>query len=204
MKVALNLPCHGDAKMPFACSLALLAQRTAKERPDIELGLFTIASSRLPKARNELAKTSLEWGADWLFMIDSDHSFPDDSLLRLLAHGHGAIGANQPTRSNHPEPTARAPGGGFIYTTPEKVAARSVEQVGWLGCGMLLVSSAVLAKLERPLFAFEGDEVGEDHFFCRRLIVAGVPLYVDHALSAEVRHLHTVELHHGVIKQPGG
>jgi hypothetical protein len=199
MKVAICLPSHGDPKMMFACSLAHLTYNTAQARPDIELGIFSVSSSRLPAARNRLVAEGEKWGADWLLMLDVDHSFPGDALLRLLAHGKDAIGISQPTRSDSPEPTARYQDGSFAYTTADKKAAP--EQVWWNGLAMLLVSAEALKKLERPLFAFDTDELGEDHFFCRRLIAAAVPLFVDHALSDECRHMHTIGLGHEHVRR---
>lgn len=204
MKIAVLVPCHGDPKTGFAMSLASLSFHTGANLPGSALGFFTIASARLPKARGTLVEGALDWGADYLFFLDADHIFPANALLRLLAHSKPVAACNHPTRSDNPTPTTKTHQGELVYTTPEKVQKRLVEQVGFIGMGMVLVQAGVVRNLPRPLFAYEDDESGEDSFFCRRLTAAGVPILVDHALSAEVRHIHTIALGHEHTYREGG
>jgi hypothetical protein len=195
MKIAICLPCHGRPTIGFTCSLARMQYFTALQRPDIETGLFTTGSSRIHAARNKLIEQGLAWGADWIFMQDCDHSFPEDALLRLLAMRVPVAGINQPTREDNPKPTATALNGSMSFTTRERGEAGLVEEVQRTGAAMLLVSRLALEKIGPPWFAFPMDrEIGEDYFFCERVREAGIPIFVHHGVSWETGHAHEVLL----------
>ena len=57
-------------------------------------------SSSVAKNREWLSNEAEKIGADWLLWLDSDQTFPADTLLRLLAHGLPLVGANYPQRGN--------------------------------------------------------------------------------------------------------
>lgn len=171
--------------MGYAASLAMLMHKTGRERPDIEVGFFTIASSRLPTARNRLVESALNWGADAALLLDSDMTFPGDTLLRMLDHDLPVVAANCLTR-DAAEPTAKDAGGQAFASTKD---SPPLERMFWIGAAVMLVRAEALAKLQKPWFAFVGDTLGEDHFFCKRLHAAGVPLHIDHRLSMEVGHV---------------
>src|SRR3569623_2035759 len=141
--------------------------------------------------RESLVEAAESWGADAILWLDSDQTFPADTLLRLAASGEPVIGANYPRRSPDARPTAdlldaqgsRQP----LYTTPEKAAAGTIEPVQLMGLGVCLTRMAALKSIERPIF----DQLREDHALMRKLAAAGFQPKVDHRLSAEVGHVGT-------------
>lgn len=189
MKIAICTPVHGDVRAGYSRSLAQLLIHTMKTDPSIELLYFLESCSNVAVARQRLLDLAVEREADWILWIDSDHDFPPDALLQLVARGEPFIGCNQSRR----EPMARPCAGygfeedEFVWTTPDKVRAGMIETVEWMGLAFVLVSMDAIRQAEEPLFYALDD--GEDVVFCRRLKEAGFPPKVDHRLSAQVGHI---------------
>jgi hypothetical protein len=194
MKIAICVPHCGDTKAEFTISLVRLAITTLEAkinfngaivRPEIKPFFFT--TSILPLGRIKLAEAALEWGADYLLWADSDHSFPGSALLRLLAHNVDVVGINQPRVRPPHELTAVGLDGAPLRP------GSGLESVMSMGLALCLVRAAVFSSLSRPWFQVNilenGDVIGEDFWFFRRLREAGVKLHVDHDLSARVGHV---------------
>lgn len=214
MRIAICIPVHGETKAIFTRSLARMLVYTlnstinvdgAPVRPAIEI--FTASSSILPFSRQKLLLQAIEWKADFLLWMDADHSFPPDTLLRLLAREKPVVGANFLTRTQPPRATAGRIAEGRLVpvpTTREIAQASPVEQVDSVGLGLTLMSMTVIDILRDarggeeigPLFdtslsMVDGalDVRGEDAHFFGLLGAAGVPVFVDHALSLETGHV---------------
>jgi hypothetical protein len=194
MKVAVCIPVHSRPETRFMANLLELFAFTHKTRPDIELVPSIWSASDLCHVRHVLVLTAMDAGADYMLCMDADQSFPQDSLLRLLAHDVDVVGCNYRRRIPPYRPTA-SKAGAFVETTRERANATPLEQVDSLGLGLVLVRMAVLRRLKEggglmPLFAFTvdaaGHNEGEDTYFFRKL---GVPVWCDNALSMEVGHI---------------
>jgi hypothetical protein len=209
MKIAICTPYYGDVTPQYALSLANLILFTGRcqfefnGHPAVpEIKPFMRTSSLVPEARTWLADDALEWGANYLLWIDSDHSFPEDALVRLLSHNRDMIGANYARRTRPSLPTARDDRGGPIWTTEAQAKAGEVQEVHDVGLGFCLVSVPVIQALKatgKPLFALAMSPdykhfVGEDYYFCELVRGSGRKIHVDHALSWEVGHVFRSEL----------
>lgn len=185
MKVAICTPVHSDPKWHYTVSLANLLTQTR----GVDLGYFATQGTSVARRRNELARSALDAGADWLFWLDADHSFPPDALARLLAHKQEFVGCNYARRDDPAGPTAGRIGSNarvdYIWTTQEDADAGKLEPVHVLGFGCCLVSRSVFERVEEPWFRGEG----EDYDFCARAIIAGFSIYLDHGLSWEIGHV---------------
>jgi hypothetical protein len=153
-----------------------------------ELWTCVVTSADLAGNRNKLAERALEWGADFILWADADHVFPDHALIRLFSLNLPVVGCNYPTRVPPLLPTALGLDGRPVVTTEALARQGKVERVASLGLGFLLMRADLLARLERPWFAF-ADGLSEDRRFCRMLTEAGVPIHVDHSLSWEIGHV---------------
>lgn len=201
MKIAICIPCHGDTKALFTFSLARLIAFTLRERADIEIETLIARSSILVQSRTRLIEWSRDWGAEHILWLDSDHTFPPQTLLRLLAHNLPAVGANYPRRHTARTPSAvrrRGPDEWqLVISTKRKVAELPVEPVDRIGFGILLIAvEPMLAALGDPLYPLfetqsraDGSFVGEDSLFCDRLRRGGLAIHVDHGLSMTVGHI---------------
>ena len=196
MRIRLLIPILGGARAGFTVCLANLVSHTVLETR-AEVTAHTVSISSLTVARNTLLDMALKRGADHVLWLDSDHTFPSDALLRLLAHGKEAVAANYPRREMPITATAARDG---RLVEPK---AEGLEEVDSAGLGLFLLDMAVMAKLQRhadetgqplwPLFKEEWSEgpavTGEDRYFCSRLKAAGIPIHIDHNLSNEVGHI---------------
>lgn len=208
MKIAICIPCHASAHAWFVQSLAQMISRTLAQGAGgaaPQLNTSVLLSSEVAKSRNQFVRNAMTMGADRLLWLDSDHIFPDWTLLRLLGIDLPVIGITQPTRTAKPLPTAFQADGSRVYSTPELVKDKAVERVAFIGLGICLMDMKIIPALAAqasregrssifPLFDRTMTEDpdksdGEDAFFCRRLQAADIPVHVDHLLSWETSHI---------------
>jgi hypothetical protein len=205
MRIAICVPHYGDVKARFFQSVgnmiaatmrAKINYRGAATTPKIKI--FIMGTAVLDMNRCVLVTRAREWGADYVLFCDTDMTFPDDALLRLLAADQPIVGCNYVRRGD-----ARPIGAKVGQSAEEEWerfgAASGVERAAYLGLGLALISAAIFDRLERPWFRTTiGDDgvvtLGEDGYFfdaCRR---AGVPVFVENDLSRDVGHIAEREL----------
>lgn len=203
MKIAICTPSRDIVHAAFAFDLAQMgAYWMAKNAPSGGNLLFlTSMGTLIADQRVNLAKEALEANADWILWLDTDMRFPMDLLDRLLKHRQPIVGCNYPTRVVPPRPTAQIHRNEVwlpVYTDESK---DGLEQVDLLGFGAVLTSTHVFKKLESPWFHLVYSTVnnefhGEDAFFCMKAAQAGFPVYIDHDVSKEIRHIGSFEFRH--------
>jgi hypothetical protein len=220
IRLAICIPAYGDTKAKFTLSLAnaLIKLHSAaivdhEGNPvPIETEMFMVSCSMLTESRTRLVAEAVGWEATHLLWLDADHVFPANAILRLLAHNVDVVGANYPRRCIPTAPTAAKTvsedddNRNLVYTTMEKAHDNLVEEVDHMGFGVCLMNMAVFDLMQihaeehgdgnfLPLFKFteipgKAGPIGEDVFFFRKLREAGGRVFVDHALSWEVGHIH--------------
>lgn len=184
MKVAICTPCHGNPKFDYVASLAALLIRAPKDIPGLDLVHISVENTALAEARNFLAETAIERGADWILWLDADQTFPANTLSRLLAHGKDAVGANYRRRCI--QPISAAIGFNGKPLTP----GSGLEEVKTLGLGVCLISAKAMKAIDLPAF----ETTKEDTFLFKKLRAAGIPAFVDHDLSEACGHIAEVVL----------
>jgi hypothetical protein len=209
VKIAICTPYHGDVTPQYAQSLANMLLATVQcefefnGEPTVpKLKLFMHTSSILPVTRARLADDAIAWGANYLLWIDADQSFSEDALVRLLSLNKEIVGVNYARRTRPTFPTTLDPAGELVWTTEEKAASNQVEEVGFIGFGLCLISMPVIHALKmkyNPIFMFakrpDGVIIGEDHYFCELARREGFPILIDHGVSWSVGHVSRVELY---------
>jgi hypothetical protein len=188
VKVLIATPLYAHPTRQFTESLFALSYYTARTS-DIELCFANATGTILPQNREALVAAARQQRADHILFIDGDQSFPQDTLIRLLAHRLDVVGCNIRLRSGG---TSAVKDGKQLVST----RAKALEQVDLLGLGVCLIAMSVFDRLRAPYFRYAlmdrgaGVElVGEDYGFFNTLLSAGIPAYVDHALSMEVGHV---------------
>lgn len=183
---------HAD----FAVSLASVLAYTAGQTKHQVL-LANEKSSLVATARNNLVRRALEWGADAVLFLDSDMTFPSDTLDRLWNHHRMVVGATA---------NRRAP----PYTTVgDFPVPPHPGQTGLLAATMLpvccaMINTAVFEKVQAPWFRETYDEadrsesnpdgvVGEDVNFCRSARKAGIEFWCDLDLTFDPSMAHIGE-----------
>jgi hypothetical protein len=187
MKIAICTPTYGSVRTDFYYSaMSLLGYTLQTMQPPGAIQIATLVADSCDVAfnRNELAKTALELGADWILWADSDHRFPRDALLRLMKHNVDIVGVNQPRRGFPIRPTTEKDGK-LLLSTAQLAKSEPLQKVDHTGFGFCLIRRAVFDALAQPYF--EGAH--EDVSFSKRVRDKGFDVWVDHALSMDVGHV---------------
>lgn len=197
MNIRICSPVHGDPRARFAASLVALVIRSMKEGLSVTWGLQS--SSSIINSRRALAKEAVERGDDYLLWADTDHSFPEDALLRLLSHRLDIVGINQPRRMIPTGPTTLGLDGKLIWTTRAMAEAGRIEEVAHVGFGLTLIRTEVFRRLPQPWFAMTTGpdgylDIGEDAWFSGNARNAGFRIHCDHRLSWESIHIMELSL----------
>lgn len=178
MRVVIVMPTGVMVHAKFAMSLAAMVGCIN----DIEIGLANPRSSIIATSRNLGVREALKLNPDYIMFIDSDMSFPKDSLYRLLAADKDIIGCNYLTRNPPHKSLARA----------KTSQVSGIAEVDRLPTGMLLIKASVFNALKQPWFAHpiqeNGDIGGEDYYFSDKAIEAGYKLFIDVPLSLQIVH----------------
>ena len=196
--VAILVPARDTVMTSFAYDLArAMSYHTATT--DDRVILYTSHGTLIASQRTELARQALEEKVDFLLWLDSDMRFPKETIGYMMDLDKDIVSANYATRRMPVKPVAMMDGGekgvGRVYTEPGQ---EGLQPVDYVGMGVMMVKREVFEKIEQPWFAIPystvgGHYTGEDVFFCRKAREAGYEVFVDHALSQEVKHIGTFE-----------
>lgn len=199
MKIAICTPSREMVHTGFAFDLANLVGDAV--RHGHKVGVFNSPGTLIADQRMKLADEALAAGADYILWLDTDMRFPKDALSKLLKHGKDIVGANYVTRTIPVEPTAMRLKGDVWEKVPTLDSNKGLEGVDGMGFGVMLTSTAIFKKMERPWFlvGYSGVNshfIGEDIYFCMKAGTLGFKVHVDHDLSKEVRHIGSLEFRH--------
>lgn len=169
--------------------------------------------SILPQLRQKMVEDALAQTPKptHLLFVDSDQTFPPDTLHRLLVHDVPVVACNIATKSPKSIPTARLRGkkGGDPIPVFSRPTSPALGEVWRIGAGIMLVKAEVFAELPKPWFNLlwvDGiqDFTGEDWWFCDRLEAAGIPIMIDHRVSRNVGHVGDKEYTHQDVEDAHG
>jgi hypothetical protein len=142
------------------------------------------------EARNTIVEKAKEAGAKYLFFIDDDNLIPPFALPRLLNLKTKVASGVYYTKNQPPTPVILKrdyPGGWDRWTYGE------VIDVDYIGLGCALIDMSVFDEIEKPYFKYvkcgtdpkQGvPHVGEDVYFCDKVLQAGHKIYVDTYVQA--------------------
>jgi hypothetical protein len=186
-RVMVAVPCGETVHSDFAMSLALMMAYTTFHRPDLELPLFFVRGTILPRARAALVNAALEKGCSHILWLDTDMRFPKDTLTRLLSHQTPVVACNYPTRQMPIEPTAKGMDFSPVF------GGEGLVDVRVCGMGVMLTDVEVFTKMGKPYFALgynkkQDDYAGEDAYFCETARKHGFRILIDSELSEAVEH----------------
>lgn len=120
--------------------------------------------------------------AEWVFIMDDDHFFPPETLLRLLDRNVDIVVPLYTQRQPPFYPCAwkaECDDGRFEIVRWEDLEGKSgLLPVISAGKAGVLIRKHVIEKLADPWFERQG-LIGEDHFFFKKAREAGFGVYVD-------------------------
>lgn len=192
-RVAICVPSDDHVHAAFFMSAIQMAMQTMV-REDSGIGAVTIqhvGASILPHSRYTLVKKAMEHDVTHLLFLDSDMTFPADTMIRLLRHDVDMVGVNAMSRRPPYQSTAWLAPGKRAETFRDSTG---LEKAWRTGFAVVMLKAKVFEALEPPYFEYgflpDTDQFrGEDYIFFERAIAAGFELYIDHDLSKQVNHI---------------
>lgn len=192
--------------------------------------IWIIGASMIVNSRNHLVKQflALEDSPEWLLMLDDDQIYPPHLLDGLMAavgfvrsQGLACLTMGVPVWRLHGETVIRSTHNVFAwdeahngFVEHEGLPENAVVQVAAIGTGCLLVHRDALLRLQQHSSDLGmGDSEcwfrhvnwprneGEDVYFCRLLMSAGVALYATSTLGM-LEHIKQVRVDR--LIEPGG
>lgn len=195
MKLAICMPTLQQMPTRSAMCLTAMVGHTIQSGVADEIGIKNISSAYIDLSRTQLAVSMLQQGADALFWLDHDHTFPVDSIVRLLNREVPIVGCGYRRRT--PPEFEQMPSG-----IKPSLRHPPLAEADYLLGGFTLVRRQVYEKLTPPFYrdgwgldpARPNEHIGEDIDFSARVKAAGFELLVDMALTREIGHLYEGEL----------
>lgn len=131
------------------------------------------------QARELAAKKCLEEGHEWLFFVDSDMTFPKDTLERLLSHNKPIVSGLCFKREYPPRATLYRALDEDMNSLVNLVRWEPLQRIDASGCACLLIRREVFEQVPPPWFALSEWGNAEDiSFFCR-VRRAGIEAWAD-------------------------
>lgn len=188
MKLALTVPCTRDWKAAFGSSMIGLVRHLERSGVSYDLNIMRGASV-LPKARQLSVGWARKIEATHLLCIDDDMSFPPETVGSLLSRDVDIVACNYVGKGNG-KPLTHDINGEILSS----VDALGMQEVGWVGFGMILIKLDAIKDIPAPLFETRWmeerkDFIGEDFYFCGKVRAHGVKIYVDHDASQHISHV---------------
>jgi len=193
MKVLIAVPSFDLLHADFCTSLAGMMMHRAYDRAlsrDVKIAYQNVKSTIIHSARALLVQSAVDNDCTHILFLDSDLTFPPNTLNRLIAHHQPFVCATYVKRHPPHELLGRP---NTTYQTLKPPGLVLMDEVP-LGCA--LISLKVFERLERPHFSYVAgptptDDISEDIGFCRAVRASGQYIYCDPALSRELGHLTT-------------
>lgn len=200
-QVSIAVPCMQVVEPKTLQSMMALVNFSARNGIDVvDIGITE--REMIDDARNHLTETFLSTDTEWLFWMDSDMTFPKDTLVNLfeVVEKHDAKiatgvyyqrkGKNFPvlwSRNDELESGGRTGvmnttgrnnkyAGSFIFPHKDKKEAFKVHSAGF---GCVLVHRSVFEVMPRPWFKFIKGTCSEDFYFLVNAQDLGFDVWAD-------------------------
>lgn len=180
--VAIGIPSGENVPALFMTHMSNLLMRNK-----IPISIFiNVVSSRISYNRNSIIELAKNADSTHLFFIDSDMTFPPDSLKILIDHDKDIVGATAAKREESGEAV------GLTIEGKKLTASSSLVRMLYMGPCLMLIKMEVFDKLKQPYFCeppqLDGGLWSEDAYFCNSLLEAGMDIWCDAGLSRKVGH----------------
>ncbi len=189
-QVVVCVPTNGMVHALFTyCLLNAIRYTEARGIPVVlEMDAGTVLSNQ----RQVLSDSAIDdHYADHIMWFDSDMTFPEDVIIRLLEHKKEAVCA---TYSKRVEPFHATAFYNIDPVEPVDTEQHGVVPIKYAGMGCMLIKSSVIDSMPSPHYPLKWHAPsstwhGEDMGFCDLLHDNNIQLYCDLDLSREIGHL---------------
>jgi FkbM family methyltransferase len=142
---------------------------------------------QVEQVRNLIAHWTIRNQFDYLFAVDSDISFPPDTLERLLSHDRDIVSGVYIQRipGKHTiEIMRKNAHGGVTHVDWADIKDQGLVSIDSCGFGCVLVKTEVFKGIEYPQFVYKSaidhaNTISEDVYFCNKARAAGFTLWCD-------------------------
>ena len=159
-------------------------------------------STNIADARNSLIGQALDCGVSKLLMVDTDQTYPSDTITKLLSHDVDICGVRVHSRWEPYSPIFyRGTIGAYKFISNDEMYSGDLIEIDATGTGCLMINMEIFDELEYPWFQFtmvRDRPVGEDIYFCHKAREAGFKIFVDSSIG--VGHLATIEIDEALHK----
>lgn len=189
-QVVICVPTNGLVHALFTFCLVNAIRFT--EAHGIQVVLDMDSGTVLSNQRQVLADTAInKHNADHIMWLDSDMTFPEDVIIKLLEHKKKVVCA---TYSKRVAPFHATAFYNIDPVEPVDTTNYGVVPIKYSGMGCMLIKATVLDEMPSPHFPLKwhapsGTWHGEDMGFCDMLTAHDIKIYCDLDLSREIGHL---------------
>lgn len=195
-RILIAVPCMDMVAAPFAQSLATLQKEG-------ECIVSFIIGSLIYDSRNNLAKQAVSLDCDYVLWLDSDMTFPADTLVKLLKHAESGKDIVSGIYFRRVAPFTPV-----IFEKIEKLDEHvtwknydnypkdSVFEIGGCGFGCVLVKKDIFLEMVLNGMPFFNPMagLGEDIAFCLRAQQLGHKIWCDSTIKCgHIGHLTVTE-----------
>jgi len=137
--------------------------------------------------------------AEWIWILADDHTFPPDTLMKLLEHRAPVVVPIVPSRHAPYRPvvfSAEVAPGSFQVLEWSQIPTDGLLPISGAGTAGMVIRRAVLDAIGDPWFEagrIRADETGEDTWLAHKLIAHQIPVIADCGVT--MTHLTTMTLH---------
>jgi len=148
---------------------------------------------QVDQVRNLIAEWIVKGPYDYLLAVDSDISFPADTLVKMLNHDKDVVSGLyiQRIQNQHTlEIFESNEHGGFTHMPYEKIKGKGLVEIGACGFGCALIKKQVLVDIGYPQFVYKSaidhsNTFSEDLYFAKMCQQKGFKLYADTSILCD-------------------
>jgi len=142
---------------------------------------------QVDQVRNLIAHWAINGAYDYLFAVDSDISFPPDTLAKLLSHDKDLVCGVYIQRipgMHTIEVMRRNANGGITHVDWAEIKDQGLVPIDGCGFGCALIKADMLRTMEYPQFLYKSaidhaNTISEDVYFCMKAAEKGYKLWCD-------------------------
>lgn len=189
-QVVICVPTNGMVHAKFTYCLVQAIKYT--EQQGIPVTLEMDAGTVLSNQRQVLLDLAVDkYNAEHVMWLDSDMTFPEDTIVRLLEHRKRVVCATYSKRVPPFHPTAFH---SIDPVEPVDTTGNGLVQIRYSGFGCLLMKASIADEMPSPHFPLKWHAPsstwhGEDMGFCDLLHHNDIKIFCDLDLSQEMGHL---------------
>ncbi len=194
-RILIGVPSGDMLHAHFAMNLVNLCILSISK--GIRVAICNPQFSLVEVARNEIVKAALDFNASHVMMLDSDMTFPPETLLQLLSHDKDIVCCDA-VRRRPPitQVLLGMDGKPLKHVAKDKLTADMDQLVEVKGgsSAVSLVKIEVFKRLSMPYFLVEWNGksfLGEDYYFSNKARKAGYKMFCDRILSPHIGHIGT-------------